>query len=1028
MESTSFTVEDNVTITAPSKVGYDFSGWTWTTGGRTGNTNANYTGFSAGEVTADLTLKANWTVHEWTLTFDGNGGAWNSGTSTVIKRTVPYNTVIDPDARDMLNGSNPVFLATATLASSDYDFDGWEGWTEGMTMPDENVTLRAKWKAHEYRITYTYDPALEEDEVPVNPNPTTFTVETETFTLVDPTRNAYDLEGWGGDRKPSNKISVGKGEYHSDIVLNSYWTAKQYTVTFDGNGGTWSWTDAEGRPVVVSEIVRENIPYGSSFGALSLPNPDPVRAGYTFRGWEGLDLTDTMPNEPVTFKATWTADYNHIYFHTYGGSTIDPIDADTDTPITAPADPVWEGYEFGGWYLDDAGTQPLGEFPTTMPAGGLDLYAKWNAVEYTITYNLDGGALPEGRVNPATYTILSGDLAIYKPERTGYDFAGWTGTDLDKAKVSLTIPAGSTGDREYTATWNAKTVHVGFRLNYTGAPATTWVDYKYDEVVVRPDDPERTGYTFDGWYTDAEGKNPFDFSTTLNSENVSFNSNWEFNLYAKWNIITYTVTFDTDGAGTIDPQAVQYNNLATQPAEPKKVGYTFDGWYVLNDKGEMVSQFSFSTPITADLNLKAKWTGLPITTIWENNGEYLDKYDQHVGDTFRPYTFRSLPHRDGYRLDEEHLWDPDIPEIVPYIKSQVQIYHLNWIKLLTVYFVNDGKVIKQLYVDENSALEGNPGVPQLTKPGMKLVWTLDDAEYDMSAPVVEDNITLVATFVEGEDYSDYATISPSLALEENINMNAYVKIKEGTDPSDYSVIATFEGNTTMEGTLADLATYSRGEYKLSDIAVVAAPQMNEPVTVTISYKGNDVLTKDLTVRGYAEDWIQRDYSEELTNLLIALLDFGAYSQLQFNYDTTNLANSKYSSGIVPSTVVPTFEVRTEGSVSGITGSKIALTLVSDTTMNMYFSAAKKASFQFKIDGKEAPATYSKKEYKVALPNIAVAELGDTHAFTVTGGNATMTVTAAPLAYAYQHQNDSGDLGNVCKAVYLYYLAAVAYFG
>ena len=176
---------------------------------------------------------------------------------------------------------------------------------------------------------------------------------------------------------------------------------------------------------------------------------------------------------------------------------------------------------------------------------------------------------------------------------------------------------------------------------------------------------------------------------------------------------------------------------------------------------------------------------MPIYIIFENNGEILARGDQNVGDTFVPYTFSSLPHRDGYRLDEEHLWDPDIPEIVPYVKSQVQIYHLNWIKLLNVFFVNDGKVIKQLSVDENSALEGNPGVPQLTKPGYKLVWTLDDAEYDMSAPVVEDNITLVATFVEDETPDEFTvTFDPdngSAATEVKVEAGATVEKPE--DPT-----------------------------------------------------------------------------------------------------------------------------------------------------------------------------------------------------------------------------------------------------
>ena len=260
-------------------------------------------------------------------------------------------------------------------------------------------------------------------------------------------------------------------------------------------------------------------------------------------------------------------------------------------------------------------------------------------------------------------------------------------------------------------------------------------------------------------------------------------------------------------------------------------------------------------------------------------------------------------------------------------------------------------------------------------------------------------------------------------------MNAYVTIKEGTDPADYGVTVTFNGETTVEGTLSDLATFKGGEYKLSDIAIVAAPQMNDPAVVTITYKGVEVISNaELTVRAYAEDWIERSTTDtDLRELLIALLDFGAYSQLQFNYDTDNLANAKYSSGMVTTTDVPEFTVKKAGNVTGITGYSPALTLVSDTTLNMYFAAPKKGDFQFKVEGETAKATYSKKEYKVSLPKIAVAELGDEHDFTVTSGNETMTVTLAPLAYAYQHQNDAGSLGNVCKAVYLYYLAAVEWF-
>jgi hypothetical protein len=345
-------------------------------------------------------------------------------------------------------------------------------------------------------------------------------------------------------------------------------------------------------------------------------------------------------------------------------------------------------------------------------------------------------------------------------------------------------------------------------------------------------------------------------------------------------------------------------------------------------------------------------------------------------------------------------------------------------------------VIATIDVDENSTLAENPNVPKPEDKTKAYAWTLKGEDYDLTTPVTE-KITLVGTLVDvepEEDYSDYASVVSALDLVDNINIHAYVTIKEDTDPSDYEVMITFNGNTTKEGTLDQIAKLDGSEYKIENIAVVAAPQMNDPAIVNITYKGNDVVVdEELSVRGYAEKWIERDSVPGLKNVLIALLDYGAYSQLQFNYQTDNLVNTKYHSGNVESTSVPeSYPVTVEGSVTGISGSKIALTLVSNTTMNMYFSAAKKASYQFKIDGEEIdpdnPVTYSNKEYKVALPGIKVADLDELHTFTVTRGNATMSVTAAPLAYAFQHQNDTGALGNVCKAVYLYYKAADAYFG
>ena len=92
--------------------------------------------------------------------------------------------------------------------------------------------------------------------------------------------------------------------------------------------------------------------------------------------------------------------------------------------------------------------------PETMPASNMTITAKWTADSYTITYDLAGGALAENVTNPATYTIESEAITLNNPTRTGYTFAGWTGTDLDAATTEVTIASGSTGNKTYTATWN----------------------------------------------------------------------------------------------------------------------------------------------------------------------------------------------------------------------------------------------------------------------------------------------------------------------------------------------------------------------------------------------------------------------------------------------------------------------------------------------------------------------------------------------------------------------------------------------
>lgn len=108
----------------------------------------------------------------------------------------------------------------------------------------------------------------------------------------------------------------------------------------------------------------------------------------------------------------------------------------------------------------------------------------------------------------------------------------------------------------------------------------------------RPSDPTRAGFLFDGWY---KGDSKYDFSTPVTAD---------LNLYAHWTAVapkTFTVSFDTAGGSKVASQKVREGARVSEPADPTRSGHSFDGWY----KGD--AKYDFSTPVTADLTLTARW-------------------------------------------------------------------------------------------------------------------------------------------------------------------------------------------------------------------------------------------------------------------------------------------------------------------------------------------------------------------------------------------------------------------------------------
>ena len=297
------------------------------------------------------------------------------------------------------------------------------------------------------------------------------------------------FDQWG------EKVTTSK-PYYLSLTAN-------YTVTFDTDGG--------------SEVASQTVPYGGQAAAPAVP----AKPGYTFAGWyldgKAYDF-DAPVTENLTLTANWTVNRYTLTFDTDGGSAIAPITQDYGTAVTAPADPTRTGYTFAGW---------TPAIPETMPAENLTIKAKWTVNTYTITYDLDGGTA-EG--NPASYTVESGAITLAEPAKPGYTFTGWSGTDLEGAdNQDVTIPAGSTGDRSYTAHWQVNTVYSTLRFETRGGSALATLALPYgSRVDLTKYVPTREGFAFTGWYTDRELTQRVTSLTLTNSTVV----------YAGWNPFT----------------------------------------------------------------------------------------------------------------------------------------------------------------------------------------------------------------------------------------------------------------------------------------------------------------------------------------------------------------------------------------------------------------------------------------------------------------------------------------------------------
>ncbi|MFB7139777.1 InlB B-repeat-containing protein [Gottfriedia sp. NPDC056225] len=290
-----------------------------------------------------------------------------------------------------------------------------------------------------------------------------------------------------------------------------------------------------------------------------------------------------------TLYGTWKPAKYTVIYDTQDAGLVVSVKAEYNSLIDETK-PTRTGYTFAGWYKDAELKTPW-NFGTDKVSGDMVLYAKWNVNSYTVHFNSNGGS----EVADKTANYNTG-ITAPTTTRTGYTFVGWyedaagnVAWNFAKDKV--------TNDTTLYAKWKINSYKVSYVSNGgSTVPAQT---ANYNSIINLPK-PTKTGYTFAGWYKDASLKTPVGNSVTLTG-NIT--------LYAKWNISTYTVKFNSNGGSSVTSKTAIYNGTISQPKSPTRKGYVFLGWY--KDAAGKVAWNFAKDRVTANTTIYAKWVAIP---------------------------------------------------------------------------------------------------------------------------------------------------------------------------------------------------------------------------------------------------------------------------------------------------------------------------------------------------------------------------------------------------------------------------------
>ncbi|OUN39756.1 hypothetical protein B5G26_14975 [Anaerotignum lactatifermentans] len=324
-----------------------------------------------------------------------------------------------------------------------------------------------------------------------------------------------------------------------------------------------------------------------------------------------------------------------ISFVTNGGEPIKPIIEASNDDITEKVNainPTRAGYTFAGWYSDSALRDKVESLPTTMPGEHTTYYAKWTRDAYTITYHLDDGTVSG---NPEGYTAETPTFTLKNPTKAGYEFTGWTGTELSEKTKEVTIEKGSSGNRVYTANWEEIEYTITYPKDYdkvSGNKETYTINDTLNSAISLTN-PSREGYSFKGWTMVVDGSTSY----ILPAENaeIPVGTLGNLTLSGIWLADNQTLTFHANGgkfANGTETYVISgaYDSpLSLDVTNPTRSGYRFRGWFTDEECTQLFEASNIET-MPLSMNIYAGWKKKSSSSSESTEGSGTSSVSDHV--------------------------------------------------------------------------------------------------------------------------------------------------------------------------------------------------------------------------------------------------------------------------------------------------------------------------------------------------------------------------------------------------------------